>query len=319
MNPRLILTMIAAAALAIAPVGAQNLQRRAVMTSGGSPEFGRCTAEVIVDGAAEVEIRGDMASLRDLSGRPPEWRRFECTGPMPANAANVRFTGEGRGSQRMIRTPNDNNGTAVVRIQDSEPGANLYRFELSWNSPGPYPAAGVPPMNRRFGTDQAVQACQDTIRRQAMDRFGARQIVFRRINMDDNPGRNDWVVGMLEIRRPDGMEEHRRFSCSVNFENGRIRSADIEAPEGRMGGGSADRDMTAREMEACRQAIGDRMRSDGYSRIDFGDMNIANRYGNDWITGTARVQGGYHPESFDFSCSVSPGSNYVRSTDVHRR
>jgi hypothetical protein len=351
MNGRQFLIVVAGAALAMAPARAQGLQRRAVVPGGGNPEHGSCSGEVMVDGTAEVNVRGDTATARDISGRPPEIRRFECTSPMPANF-DIQFNGEGRGRIRMIRSPRDNNGAAVIRIEDSEGGANPYRFQLSWDNRGPSPVggggygAGVPPVNGRFGTengrfgtengrfgtengrfgaDQAVQVCQDAIRRQAGERFGARQVIFRRINMDDNPGRNDWVVGMMEIRRPDGIEEHRRFSCSVNFENGRVRSADIESPEGngyREGGyreGGADRDMTAREMQACRDAVGDRIRGDGYDRIDFGDMNMANRYGNDLITGTARARGGYQPQSFTFSCSMTPGSNYVRSTDVRKR
>jgi hypothetical protein len=314
MNPRLILTMLAGAALGIAPAGAQNLERRAVMTGGGSAGYGQCSGEVVVDGAAEVEIRGDTASLRDLSGRAPEWRRFECTGVLPLNAASLRFTGEGRGRQRMVRTPYDNNGTAVVHIEDPDPGANIYRFELSWTNP--YPAAGASSGGGRFGNDQAVQICQDSIRRQAMDRFAARQIVFRRISMDDNPGRDDWVVGTVELRRPDGLAENRRFSCSVDFGSGRLRSASIEEPTN-MGG--ADRDMTAREMEACRQAVGDRMRNDGFGRVDFGDMSLSSQYGNDWITGTARASGGFYPQSFHFSCSVAPGTSDVQSLKVRQQ
>jgi hypothetical protein len=314
MNPRWILMMLAGAALGIAPAGAQNLERRAVMIGGGSAEYGRCSGEVVVDGAAEVEVRGDTAILRDLSGRAPEWRRFECSGVLPLNAANLRFTGEGRGRLRMVRTPYDNNGTALVQIEDPETGANIYRFELSWTSA--YPTAGATSGAGRFGSSQAVQVCQDSIRRQAMDRFAARQIVFRRVNLDDNPGRNDWVAGTVELRRPDGLEEHRQFSCSVDLDSGRVRTANIEEPTAT---GGADRDRNAREMEACRQAVGDRMRNDGYSRIDFADMNMGSRYGNDWITGTARASGGFAPQSFDFSCSVTPGTADVQLLHVRRQ
>jgi hypothetical protein len=62
---------------------AQGLSRQAVMTGSGSPDRGKCTIEVVVDGTAQVEIRGSTATLRDLNGRQPQWRRFECTGAMP--------------------------------------------------------------------------------------------------------------------------------------------------------------------------------------------------------------------------------------------
>ena len=55
----------------------QNNQRQAAIIGGGGPSMGKCTIEVRVDGAAEVEVRGAMAMLRTISGRPAEWRRFE--------------------------------------------------------------------------------------------------------------------------------------------------------------------------------------------------------------------------------------------------
>src|SRR5438270_9570899 len=128
MNTSFLLTVVTAAALA-GPASAQ-MQRRATITGGGNGDSGRCVAEVLVDGAAEVQIRGDMATLRDLSGRPPQWRRFECTSPMPANAS-VRFNASGRGGAALVAAP-VNGGPAVVRIQDPEGGANVYQFELTW-------------------------------------------------------------------------------------------------------------------------------------------------------------------------------------------
>src|SRR3982751_754947 len=131
MNARFLRSVVSAAALA-GSAGAQ--QRRATTIAGGNGDVGRCYAEVRVDGAAEVEIRGDTATLRDLSGQQPQWQRFDCTGPMPANA-NLRLTANGRGRTDLVGTPR-NGGPAVVRIQDPEGGAQVYQFELSWNGGG---------------------------------------------------------------------------------------------------------------------------------------------------------------------------------------
>ena len=90
MNTRFLLSLLSAAALAV-PAGAQ-MQRRAVLTGNGSVSSGRCVADVVVDGAAEVAIQGDTANLRDLSGRQPEWRRFECTSPMRPTPPMSGFT-----------------------------------------------------------------------------------------------------------------------------------------------------------------------------------------------------------------------------------
>ena len=49
--------------------------------------------------------------------------------------------------------------------------------------------------------------------------------------MDDNPGRQDWVMGMFDVRRSPGRDETYRFSCSVNFDTGQVRSAQIGARE----------------------------------------------------------------------------------------
>src|SRR5262245_11164038 len=107
----------------MATLCAQGLQRQATMVDGGSPNGGKCTLEVVGDGAAQVEIRGNTASLRDLNSRQPQWRRFECTCAMPQNPANFRFEGiDGRGRQSLIRGPR-NGGVAVVQLEDPSGGA----------------------------------------------------------------------------------------------------------------------------------------------------------------------------------------------------
>jgi hypothetical protein len=87
----------------------------------------------VVDGAADVEIRGGNAILRNLEGRPPQWRRFECNGVVPPNPADFRFRGiDGRGRQTLIRDPRDG-GAAVVRIEDPQSGSEGYTFDITWS------------------------------------------------------------------------------------------------------------------------------------------------------------------------------------------
>src|SRR5882724_5097158 len=115
---------------------AQPYQRRAQMVGGGNPDRGKCTIEVVIDGAAEVEIRGDTGTLRNLSGQPPQWRRFECTSAMPANASNFRFAGvDGRGRQELVRDPREG-GVAVIRLEDPQSGSEGYTFDITWNNGG---------------------------------------------------------------------------------------------------------------------------------------------------------------------------------------
>lgn len=318
---------IAALTVAALPAGAQTFQRRATFRDEGNPARGKCTVEVVVDGAAEVEIRGDMGRIRDLSGQPATWRRFECNGPLPANPVNFRFAGvDGRGSQQLLRDPR-NGGAAVVRIEDRPSGAEGYTFDLFWENRGGapvtqdrFPRADQRPQqdrgfNRNFAADDAVRICRESITQQATDRYRTRDIQFRRIAMDDQPGRNDWVVGTVEIGTRDGQQQFR-FSCSVDFQSGRVRSAEIEprgvdrnAPVGGMN----------REVEGCRRATEQRLQNDGYDRIEFRSINAENRPGVE--NRVAGVASGYRrglADSFNFSCSVDPRGGDIR-VNVNRR
>src|SRR5579863_7929961 len=127
------LLVIFAAVVSSGTLAAQEIQRRAAITRDRGPGGGgTCTVDVIVDGSAEVEVRGDNAVLRNISGASPQFRQFDCTRPMPANAPGFRFNEvDGRGRQELVRTPRDG-GPVVVRIDDPQGGAGEYRFEITW-------------------------------------------------------------------------------------------------------------------------------------------------------------------------------------------
>src|SRR5258706_2290820 len=135
MYTRFLFTAVTAGFIA-GSASAQTFQQRAVFTGGGNRDEGQCVIEVVVDGAAEVEVRGDTALLRNLSGQPPQWRRFECTSVMPQNPVDFRFAGvDGRGSQELVGDPR-NGGVAVVRIEDPTSGSEGYTFRLTWRGSG---------------------------------------------------------------------------------------------------------------------------------------------------------------------------------------
>jgi hypothetical protein len=295
---------------------AQQFERRATFKGGGSPDRGKCTIEVVVDGAADVEVRGDRAVLRNISGRPAEWRRFECTGPMPSNPADFRFAGvDGRGRQELIRDPR-RGGVAVVRIEDQQGGREGYTFDLFWGGgyesgpggPG-YPGSPGRP-GARWGREEAIRGCQDAVRDEATQRFRGR-VEFLEGRIDDNPGRNDWVVG--RIGTPRGP---MRYSCSVDFQSGRVRSASIEPVDEGLSRG----DWESRAVESCRRAAEDRIRRDGYGRVEFTSIRVDDRPGrNDWVMGTANAYRGQSFQSYEVSCSVDLRSGDVRNVDVRRR
>jgi len=128
--------------------GGQTQSIRATIRGGGSSDSGKCTAELEVDGAAEVSISGDTGRVRTVSGQPAVWRRLDCTSPMPSNVSDFRFTGvDGRGSQNLLRDPRQNRGVAVVRLDDPQGGREGYTFDIEWGGGNGYygnPSASGP-------------------------------------------------------------------------------------------------------------------------------------------------------------------------------
>lgn len=311
-------TVFAAAFVVVFPAGAQQYQRRATMVGGGGPDRGKCTIEVVVDGSAEVEIRGDQGIIRNVSGRPAEWRRFQCSAPLPRNPAGFRFAGiDGRGRQQLVGDPR-NDGVAVVRIEDPQGGAEGYTFDLIWggvNEPVRIPERP----SRRFTVEQAVSVCQDSVRAQAGDRFRGRRVEFLNTRIDDNPGRNDWVIGMIDVFRGPVAEERFRFSCSVNFDNGQVRSVQIDPVENR----PSRRFTTEQAVNVCQDAV--RRQAEGRfreRRVEFLSTRIDDNPGrNDWVIGMIEVFRGrdFSEGRYRFSCSVNFDTGQVRSADIEPR
>jgi len=155
------------------------------MRGGGTPDSGQCTVEVVVDGAAQVEIRGDNAVLRNLAGGPPQWRRFECTSVMPPNPRGFRFEGvDGRGKQQLTADP-QRGGVAIVRIDDPQGGSEGYTFRILWGGSGPMtsrePGPPPPPPGRTGHEDPDAF---HTDRDQWFRRSDWRATIFQRIHED---------------------------------------------------------------------------------------------------------------------------------------
>src|ERR1051325_4145403 len=271
--------VLTAATVLVVPICAQTAERRATLTRGGGNDAGKCTIEVYVDGSADVEIRGDRGFLRTLSGQPAQWRRFECSGPMPTNPGEFRFSGvDGRGRQELVQDPSrSRGGPAVVRIQDSNGGAEGYTFDLVWRGQG---LVSNPVGQPRDGRDRggppndAARACQNAIRERANQQYGFRDIDFRDVNTDDNPGRNDGIIGSFDVRRGNDRDTYR-FSCSVDLANGRVRG--VEISPGR-DSERADRYAGRNDaISACQRAAEQRIERDGYRNVQFGSLDADNR------------------------------------------
>jgi hypothetical protein len=222
----------------IPAVHANPVSRRAIITGGGGN--GRCTIEVTVDHAAEVEISGELGFLTNTAGQPAAWRRFQCNTPPPSNPVDFRLVRiNGRGTVRLIQDPRSTSGRAVVQITDPQGGRGGYTFDLQWRSRdggwapgpalpppghgpghGPYPGpGGGSPMAR------AIRMCQDSVT-DRLNQRGYRYVRFERTMPVDNPGRHHWITGTANGQRGFG-NTWFSFSCSVDFSSGKIHSVDV--------------------------------------------------------------------------------------------
>ena len=77
----------------------------------------------------------------------------------------------------------------------------------------------------RNGFDQASRSCQREVERRVM-RDGYDQLQFSDIRVDDQPGRDDWILGRVRAQR-GGIWDNLTYACSVNFENGNVRSVEV--------------------------------------------------------------------------------------------
>jgi hypothetical protein len=243
---------------------AQSDSRKASIR-GARGETGKCTIEVNVDGVAEIEITGDRANLHTLTGTPANFVRFECTDAVPRYPDDFKFSGiDGRGRQTLIRDPRDNRGIALIRIEDPKAGREGYTFDVEWRGyansrtntnsrPGNNAGNGnngnsngngngngngqggfgglnrrydTNPGNRPAGADQAIDVCVAAVRDKASRDYGYRNIDIARAALDDNPGRRDSVVGRFTYRRGQAQDDFE-FGCSVDLNNGRVRTVDI--------------------------------------------------------------------------------------------
>jgi hypothetical protein len=238
MNQRVLFASFVLAAWIIPAHARTFVETRRASIRGGGGDGGKCTIEVVVDDAAEVEISGDTGRLRTLSGSQATWRRFECSSPLPRNPVDFRFVGiDGRGRVSLVGDPRGGRGVAVVRIEDQKGGREGYTFDLEWRgNSGGYGDSGDsgrgggyrPPVGggNRFTVEQAIGVCREAVADRARRDYGYRDVNFLQIGADDNPGRRDWVAGTFEARR-GGRGDQFRFACSVDFSSGRVRSVEV--------------------------------------------------------------------------------------------
>jgi hypothetical protein len=334
--------------LAFVVVGQVPDQIRRATISGSGGTTGKCTLEVRVDHAAEVDVYGDSGRLRTISGQPATWTRMDCTAGLPSNMSDFRFRGiDGRGRVKLAQDPRNNNGMAVIRIDDTKGGAEGYTFSIEWSGAsepvstggfdnGMNPADPVRMTGRsgrgsyRTGradtrmssTENAIDLCRTEVRTRAERDYDLRNIDITSAGIDTNAGRRDTITGTFNsrggsVRRGSGY----RFSCVIDYASGQVRTVDIQRSDGtpvqpaRLGQSGYDQN---RNFRACQDAVVARAARDAYQDVRFTSTATDTRRAN-WISGTITASRGPVTDTFDFGCAMDFGTAQVQNVELTRR
>lgn len=207
------ISVMGALAICAAQASAQSATRRANMT-GNRSDNGKCTIEVRVDQAADVEISGDTGRIRTLGGQPASWVRFECNSPLPRNPSDFRFKGiDGRGQVSLVRDPQSTRGVAVVHIEDPKGGSEGYTFDLEWRGGSDYDSrdqSRFPRNDDRY--DDRYDRDDDRRRRRSQYGRGNRDSRASIITCASNDGRRNYC----DADTRDGvvlLREHGNRAC----------------------------------------------------------------------------------------------------------
>jgi hypothetical protein len=219
----------------------------AQVTGGGGS--GKCTFEVRVDGVADVQIRGNQGYLQTKAGAPAQWVRLKCNQPLPRNPNNFRFAGvDGRGKQYLLRNPAQNNGVAVVRIEDTRSGYEGYTGDIMWNggnnnggnwnggwwndnwNGGGGWGGGGGGGNPNW-SNNIVPNCQNNIRNKVRQKIGNAQV-----NFNGQPSRNQggsfvMVDGTANIRDSQGRMGQISYHCTMH-PNGNVADSSFNVTQG---------------------------------------------------------------------------------------
>ena len=88
-----------------------------------------------VDDVEEIRLQGNRVDVRTVSGQGASGVRSQLAGAaLPARDVAVRVDDRsGRGRVLVVQQPHAWNGyTAVVRVEDHDPGAGYHDFDVSW-------------------------------------------------------------------------------------------------------------------------------------------------------------------------------------------
>jgi hypothetical protein len=340
----------AAAVVALQAQVPEQIREATIRGSRGTS--GKCTIEVRVDIAAEVDVYGNSGRLRTLAGQPATWTRMECSDPLPFNMSDFRFKGiDGRGQMKLVQDPRNNNSMAVIRIDDPKSGSEGYTFDLEWSgasggSPTGFQTGGFNPArqttstgaaggnlparraNRALSSERAIDLCRAEVRTRADRDYNLRSIDITAAAVDNAAGRGDWVTGTFSdrtgyMRRTAGY----RFNCAVDYNSGQVRTIEIMRADGTVLQPGSSTSGTVnnqpaydqnRVFRACQDAVVARTSRDGYQNVNFSSIAVDNNRSG-WVSGSITANRGPVNDIFDFACSMDFPSATVRNLEWKRR
>ncbi|MBS1809209.1 MAG: RICIN domain-containing protein [Acidobacteria bacterium] len=102
---------------------------------GRGSSSGSFTWQGRVDDVVELEVQGNRIYPRVLSGRPVSSARNNMNISLPRREVNVGAElRRGRGRVEVVEQPSSrNNYTAIIRVRDTQGGADDYEIEIYWN------------------------------------------------------------------------------------------------------------------------------------------------------------------------------------------
>ncbi|HUA62500.1 MAG TPA: hypothetical protein VML19_27330 [Verrucomicrobiae bacterium] len=245
--------VIALLAVALPGWGDTQFRARKMTSPGVAAGKGVCDLRLQVDGDVEVSLRGDIVSLRTLSGRESRDDGSECNYPLPDHEMKgFSFeTKDARGDVKLTEKPDGRNGfAAVARIRDAAAGYGRYHLRVSWtlgkDAFPPGPGVGVPEgfvwnnaihysgrgngttVSNGAETQRLLEASVD------IDRVGHAIIAFR-----CDRAAPEIFNGFLMDREGDKMkidaatEDHRlRGTMWVTVEGTAVRSVEMDGTDG---------------------------------------------------------------------------------------
>ena len=245
-QPTMLAGILAAMTLGVASSWGQGTITANVTGGNGS---GKCTFEVRVDGVADVQIRGNQGYLQTKAGMRAQWVRLKCNQPLPRNPNNFRFQGiDGRGKQYLLRNPAQNNGVAVIRIEDPKNGFEGYTGDIlwsggnsgggnwnqwwsdDWNGGGGWGGGGG---NGQW-SNNVVPNCQRSVRSKVSSAAGGASVNFNGSPSTSKGGSFVMVDGNGNARANNGKQGSFNYHCTMHT-NGNVADSSYNFTGGNFG------------------------------------------------------------------------------------